>query len=155
GTRAERAGCARPRAAPPRSARAATRARQPALSIRSSGTGCSASVRRRAPELAPLLNQGPQALTQCVWGKAAIDVPVERDRNQSALFRYDDRGSVALFGQPDRRAMPRAEIAAETRIHGQRQKAGRGRNSFLLQNDGAVMQRRPGTENRHEKVVGE
>ncbi len=57
--------------------------------------------------------------------------------------------------QADGRAMPRPELAAHTRVDGQRQEAGGRGDAVLLEDDRAVVQRRAGLEDRHQQVVGQ
>src|SRR4051812_16988876 len=70
--------------------------------------------------------------TKRVGVETALDLAINHDRNHTGLFRNDDGDRIVLFRQPDRRAMPRSEFLAETRIYRQRQKTG-GRRHAVLQ----------------------
>ena len=79
---------------------------------------------------------------------------VEGNRDLPGLLGHDDRDGVVLLGQADRRAVPRAELAAQHRLHRQRQEAGGGGNAALLDDDRAVVQRRRRLEDADQQVVG-
>src|SRR5829696_2647938 len=100
---------------------------------------------------AALLDQAAQARPKIVGGEAALDLPVERDRDLAGLFRHDHRRGVALLGQADRGAMPGAELTAEPRVHRQREEARGGGDAALLQDNRAVMQRGPWPEDGDQK----
>ena len=51
--------------------------------------------------------------------------------------------------------MPRTQLCRKHWIHGQRQKAGRRRNPIFLYDDGTVVQRRTGTKNGGQQIVGQ
>ena len=66
-----------------------------------------------------------QPRTQRVRVERALDLTVGDERDGAGLFRHDDGHRVVLLGEADGRAMPRAELLAQPRVDGQRQKAGR------------------------------
>ena len=72
------------------------------------------------------------------------------------LFGHDDRDGVAFLGQADRRAMPRAELAAEP--SDSRSAAGSTRpprRAPSCRITRAVVQRRARSEDRDEQIVGQ
>ena len=73
----------------------------------------------------------------------------------AGLLGHDDRDRVVLFGEAERRAVPRAEIAAHQRIDRQRQETRRRRDAIALDDDGAVVQRRSRLEDARQQVVGD
>src|SRR5207248_1616588 len=139
------------------SPRGATRAQQPISSNQDGGRGDTASGARRTrgKEPAAMLYEVPQAVTQLLGGQPARDLAVERNGDLSGLLGYDDSGCIALFGQTDRRAVPRTQIAAEPRVDRQRQKTRGRRDPALLKNHSAVVQRGARPKNRDEQIVGQ
>ena len=87
---------------------------------------------------------------------AALEVAVDR-RARCVPVSSDTTIATASFSsvRPMRGAMPRAELAAQPRIDGQRQEAGGGRDAIALDDHRAVVQRRGRLEDADQQVVGE
>ena len=113
------------------------------------------SARARVAGRPPVRHERPHALAQRVRRQAAFNPPLERERNLAGLFRHDDRHGVSFLGQADGGPVPRAQLAADARVHGERKETGRRRDAVLLEDHRAVVKRRPRVEDRDEQVVGE
>ena len=107
-------------------------------------------ARRTAPSIGEELTQpDPQPIRR----QAAVDPALERKRDLAGLFGHDDGNGVGFLGQADRGAMTRAQLATELGIDGERQKAGCRGDPVLLDDDGAIVQRRGRLEDADEQVV--
>ena len=87
--------------------------------------------------------------------QVALDAAFEHDRDPPGLLGHHEGDGVVFFSQADGRAMPRAKVLAQPRIHRERQKAGRRRHAILLDDHGAVVQRRAVLKDRHQQVVAD
>ena len=96
---------------------------------------CSSSDRSRA-------RSASASRPRSIWPSTTIEIA-------AGLLGHDDRHRVVLFGEADRGAMPRSELLAELRVHGQRQETGGRRHAIVLHDHGAVVQRRVGLEDAH------
>src|SRR5262249_32942058 len=119
------------------------------------------ALRKRTAEIfmrATSSCRGPGELTQQqVAQRLGVQLLLERsapgERDGAALLRDEDRERVGLLRDPDRRAMARAEPLREPFLERQRKEA-RGRGDAVSRDDDrAVVQRRPGSEQRHEQLV--
>ena len=70
------------------------------------------------------------------------------------LFRDRDGDRVVLLGDANCGAMPRSELAAQSRVDRQRQKTGRGGHAIALHDHRPVVQRRRLLKDADQQVVG-
>src|SRR5205085_12629544 len=121
-----------------RPSRAAAQGRTRALSARSAGRATTARAATASrvldlverPDVASLQDERAQARAQLIRDHAALDLSVDDERDAAGLLRHDDRDRVVLLGEADRRAVPRAELLAQARVHRERQKAGGSRDAI-------------------------
>src|SRR5438309_4260031 len=83
----------------------------------------------------------------------ALDIARYRQADRPSFFRDDDCNSIRLFGDPDRRPMPRSQLRGQHGIHRERQEARRRRNAVALHDHGAIVQRSAGTKNGRQQVI--
>ena len=154
---------ARRSARPPRAATAA----RPAAPTRPSGRACADRIsrirqpcsarrrrgravrRRRTPSSAPSRSRSvsgvrPRSSRPLI---ASEMTPVSSDTTIGQR--------VVLLSQAERGAVARAQLAADPRVHRQRQEAGRRRDPVALHDHRAVVQRRRRLEDAGQQVVGD
>ena len=89
---------------------------------------------------------------QRVGIEAALDLPLGDERYRP-VSSDTTMARIVLFGQAEGRAMPRSELLAQLWIDRQRQKARGRRDAIVLNDHGAVVERRVQLEDAHQQVV--
>ena len=82
-----------------------------------------------------------ETLADSVNGDVRFQLAAGGHRDMSGFLRDDDREAIGFLGDADGGAMPGAQLARQRRIGGQGEKARRRRNTVLLDNHRAVVQR--------------
>ena len=80
----------------------------------------------------------------------------EGGHGDAAGLLGDHQGeAIGLFGDADGGTMPRAQLAREGGVGGQREEAGGGRDTVLLNDDGAIVQGQAGLEDGNQNIAGD
>jgi len=79
-------------------------------------------------------------------------VAVHGDRHAAGLFGDDEGDRVAFLADPERRAVPRAQLPSRVRRARQREEAAGRPGPVTLDDDGAVVERRLRQEDRLEQI---
>ena len=101
------------------------------------------------------MQQIAQAHAQLVRRQVALNLSRHREADGAGLLGDDHRHCIRFLGDADAGAMARAELSGEQGVHGKRQEASGGSDTVFLHNGGAVVQRRAGTEDGRQQMVGE
>ena len=88
-------------------------------------------------------------------GRSPLEIAAHRQRDDAGLLGDDDGHRVVLFRQAERRAMTGSQVAADARVHRQREKAGGRGHAIALHDRRTVMERRPRLKDPRQQIVGD